>query len=262
MDGCEGYEDRLAGVLFGDAALEDDPDLARHLEGCTACRARYEAMQETLALSRRRRRVEPAEAFWEAYSARLHGLAARHERAGWRRWGDAVRARLAPPPRWVWQGAVAVLLVALGIGLGRRTAPHEPAAHASGPPAGVLPAALQQEAYDYLDRTKMVLIGLTNYDPARGDTTELDLTLRQALARRLVDDAERLKPALSAREQHRLRRLIGELEVILLQIANLEARYDAPAIEMLQEGVDRKALLFKINVEEMRRASRAPALDS
>ena len=50
-----------------------------------------------------------------------------------------------------------------------------------------------------------------------------------------------------------LRALIDDLEVILLQIANLEAEHDVPAIELVRSGVDRRGILLKIQVEQMRR---------
>jgi hypothetical protein len=48
--------------------------------------------------------------------------------------------------------------------------------------------------------------------------------------------------------------LITDLELILLQIANLESEYNIPEIEMVKSGVDRRGILLKINIEEMRRS--------
>ena len=53
--------------------------------------------------------------------------------------------------------------------------------------------------------------------------------------------------------QNQIYNLISDLEVILLQIANLESEYNLPAIEMVKNGVDRKGILLKINIEEMRK---------
>jgi len=49
-----------------------------------------------------------------------------------------------------------------------------------------------------------------------------------------------------------LRLLVSDLEVILLQIANLESEHNLSTIEMVQSGVDRRGILLKINLEEMR----------
>ena len=60
-----------------------------------------------------------------------------------------------------------------------------------------------------------------------------------------------MKSELSSAEHLRLLDLISELEVTLLQIANLEADYDLQEVEIIQSGAERKALLFKINLNEI-----------
>ena len=45
--------------------------------------------------------------------------------------------------------------------------------------------------------------------------------------------------------------MVSDLEVILMQIANLESDYDLPAIEMVKSGVERRGIFLKINIEEM-----------
>ncbi|MBT8400870.1 MAG: hypothetical protein KJO98_10365, partial [Rhodothermia bacterium] len=67
-----------------------------------------------------------------------------------------------------------------------------------------------------------------------------------------------LKPSLEDARMRRLHELVSEIEMIMIQIANLEAEYDMPAVDMVREGVERKGLLFKINVEEMRQSESTP----
>ena len=86
------------------------------------------------------------------------------------------------------------------------------------------------------------------------DPALLNLTRQQEIARELIDESSALKAELTDADQRLLRVLIDDLEVILLQIANIEAGYDVPAIEMVKSGVDRRAILLKINLTEMRRA--------
>jgi hypothetical protein len=61
-----------------------------------------------------------------------------------------------------------------------------------------------------------------------------------------------LKKELSNTNDRRLEKLVGDLELILLQIKNLEEKEDLPEIELVKSGVDRKGLLLKINLEQMR----------
>ena len=71
----------------------------------------------------------------------------------------------------------------------------------------------------------------------------------------MVKEAGLLKQQLKTPAQHRLRELIIELEVILLQIANLETANDLTGIELIKSGIDRNGILLKINLEEMKESN-------
>lgn len=127
-------------------------------------------------------------------------------------------------------------------------------------PPALLPASVETRTWQYLDRSKVLLLGIVNADSAQADPALLNLPRKQALARDLVSEAAQLQTELNSPEQQRLQALVRDLEVILLQIANLEAHHDLPAIEMVRNGVERRGLLFKINLEAMQRT--APATSS
>jgi hypothetical protein len=83
------------------------------------------------------------------------------------------------------------------------------------------------------------------------------------MSRELVNEASGLRVDLKAAKERRLERLIGELEMILVQLANLKAEADLPSIEIIKAGAELKDILFKINLSEMRRDSgnsKPPAL--
>jgi hypothetical protein len=46
--------------------------------------------------------------------------------------------------------------------------------------------------------------------------------------------------------------LISELEIILMQIANLEEQYDLESVELIRSGIEHKGILFKININQVR----------
>ena len=82
---------------------------------------------------------------------------------------------------------------------------------------------------------------------------------KREAANTLVDDAAILKASLKRSEEAQLYMLIEELEKVLLQIANLEMQEDVPGIEMIQEGIEGRALLLKINLETMKRMEVPPS---
>ena len=165
-------------------------------------------------------------------------------------------------PRSIRRFAFAVTLIGIGIFVGRIAFPEVVTVPVeNGNPTRSARAEITEaRAFEYLGRTKTLLIGLVNFDAQSESPELLNLPRRQEMANELLVQASELKSELSDTEQHRLEGLIEDLELILTQIANIEATSDAPAIEILRGGVDRTGLLFRINVEEMRRGF-TPNLD-
>lgn len=256
----------MAEALFGTLDAEDQARLEAHLATCPACAQLYQELQATLQVMARRERPAPPPGFWHGYTDRLEARldadrrdvplptsadrAPQHpSRSRWRTW--ALRA------------GAAVLCLLLGIWIGRGAWPDAEPGRSGGPaadPLAIRPAAVQQ-AEQYLGRSKVLLLGLVNTEATEANLAVLDLPRKQALARDLLVQAPALQADLEAAGQRRLQQLVADLEVILLQIANLEAAVDVPAIELVQSSVDQQALLLKINVTEMRLATegRPPA---
>jgi hypothetical protein len=173
--------------------------------------------------------------------------------------------RLFPSlPRWSYQVAAAAALVVVGILIGRNIfSPQTPLTTAQRGPteAALIPVSdpAVDRAHDYLERSKLLLLGLVNYDAENDDPYALDLPRRKEISRELVTQAADIKGSLTGSGQARLRELIGDLEVILLQIANLEAEQDLEAVEFVQRGVEEKGIFLKIDLTQMARNARGPA---
>jgi hypothetical protein len=260
---CSAFERSLADALFDTLEEAERDRLQEHLAACPACAQAFREMQAVLQVTAVRTRPEPPDVFWDGYYDRLAtrldaGAPARPAAPAvpwWQRW----EGRLWPAPRWALQLAAAILLVGLGVFIGRYAfdagAPAPPVAVREQPPLlpeGVAQAALEERTRHYLNRSKVLLLGLVHFDAAQEDPVLLNLPRKQAVARALVQEADSLKRQLGAQDERRLQELVSDLEVILMQIANLEASRDVPAIELVRSGVDRRALLLKINLAEMR----------
>jgi hypothetical protein len=153
-------------------------------------------------------------------------------------------------PKWVYQGAAALVLIIVGVFIGRMIfMPSVPAIQqAAQQPRGELIHRTQ----NYIERSKLILLALVNFDPATEDPYALDLPYQQQVSRDLVQEASLLKSDLAKSDQRRLEELIANLEMILLQIANMESENDMEAIEILKEGVNRQGVLMQINLTVLR----------
>lgn len=288
MTDCTHFETLITKVLSGAADEADRLRLEDHVGDCESCHREFENRSALMARIAAAKRPDPGEEFWDGFYDRLEtrmedegvtspaataASPSRSARASSRDgrspltpagFIDHLRRRLTPVPAWSLQLAAVVLLVSVGIAIGRQSpgeraaqlAPDDrPLSEHSTDTYDIRQASLERQALDTIGRSRTLLLGLVNFDPASGNTSSLDIPTRRAVARRLADEASVLKTDLAGVDRRLLSELISDLEIILIQIANLEASADIPEIEILQNSVDRGAIMFKIDIEQMRRVS-------
>ncbi len=180
------------------------------------------------------------------------------------RWRPIIR------PAWAY-GIAAMLLVAFGIYMGKTfftgrsvidspVEGQETMISTSTSPASPTPStdATNKEALAYLERSRNLLLGLTNLDARQ--SASFDLRRHQQVSRELYNKGNVLTVALNRPSQQQLRQLVQNLQIILLQLANTEVGGGTPAIELVRQGVNSKSILLKINLEAIRASlSEAPA---
>ncbi len=257
MKACKKCRDLLVPALYGELESKDRTLFENHLASCPVCAAEFKGMIETLETMDQRVRREPEEDFWKGYWDRLNRRMEKEDAAA------ETASRLEEkrlghifglPPRWVVQAAAALVLVVLGVFIGRTIfPPHQAPVDVAQQTATAEPAESDPvlRARDYIDRSKPVLLALVNYDSSSEDSYALDLPLQKRISQELVTQAGTLKSDLKEPGQRRLRDLVTELETVLLQIANLEAENDLEAVEFVKQGVENGGLLLKINLSEM-----------
>jgi hypothetical protein len=262
MKGCKECRARLVEALYGELGPKEKDAFEKHVAACPACAAELKALTETLKAMDERVRPEPGQDFWDGYWDRLS-----------RRMEDHKKAEAAAPtsqplkvspgriwsfrPGWVFQAAAALVLIVAGIFIGRTVFSPRRASLEASRPVGQRPAVQPGEgdavlrARNYVDRSKLVLLALVNYDPASEDPYGLDLPYQKQVSEDLVRQAGAIQSDLKDPSQRRLRQLVADLEAILLQIANLEAENDLEAVDIVKQGVESRGLLLKINLSEM-----------
>jgi hypothetical protein len=265
MSDCKKYQNMIVDALYEELSSKEQVILEKHLKECALCRKDYEEMAVTLKTMSRRVRPEPEAKFFDGYWGRLA------ERMDWERavppttfkwWKSLFSKSGIGFPRWAYQAVASILLVAVGIFLGRTffipeqmmQQPVTMAKAVSEPDAQV---NVSQRAFDYIQRSKLIVLAIANFDPDNQDPYALNLPYQQQVSKELVQEASWLKEELGDRRQRRLQELVSDLEVILLQIANLEEESDMSAIELVQDGVESRGILFKIHLAQFNDGSKA-----
>jgi hypothetical protein len=252
MNSCRKHQENFLEALYGELEPPHREAFERHLAVCPICSKEFDGLKETLQLMQARNRPRPDEAFWTRVWARFLREVESNPSAATKNRAWTLR------PRWVWQTAAAAALVLLGFGIGRyfTNRPVEIVDRGKSLPAASSPLhdALDERVDRYLQRSKLVLLGLENLDPNHQDISSFDLTPERTLSRELLQETYSLKQELVAARQKRMLELLSELEVILLQISHLQDGHNKLGIELAKTGIRHKALVFKINLEEISRA--------
>lgn len=266
MTRCRYWEKRIPEAVYGDLGPEAREKLERHLAVCKSCAELYGEMAALVRkMDARPAPDRPAE-FWESYWDRLEWrMAHEAERplaARARRRSGAFRI-----PRWAYGAAGAFVFLALGIFIGRSLLrPREDFSITSrqtssvtapgdqhGVEAGSAAAPLAAQASRYLKRSRTLLLAVINADPRDGDFSSMSLPLQKKTSNELLREAAVLKKGLGSSDR-RLERLVSDLEMILLQIANLKSDSGTSDVEIIKAGIESKDILFKINLSEVRRS--------
>jgi hypothetical protein len=264
---CKKYEPWLAAKVFGDLGAADEQKLRLHLSDCAECRAALAEMQHVLGAVGAPTRPEMPEHFWGGYWHRLVARMEKDERAApepalaLARFWNWLRAAWHEHPLFVPVARTAGILALLvaGVMVGHYWWPRQETAQIASP-INLEAQPAQALAEQWLERSKILLIGVMNEDFAAAAPS--DFSHQRQVSRSLVTEARTLRRKIDPAANRRLLQLMNQLELILLQIANLEAEHDLPAVELVREGIARNGLLLKINIAEMaqqEQRSAAPA---
>ena len=260
MDKCRKYRDIFIDALYNGLSPEKKQDFDTHLKTCPECATAFSGLGMTLGVMDQRQRSEPDPVFWSGYWDRLVPRLEEKEKTTkfipglWRRLTQIIILQ----PNWAIGTAAAVGLLLIGVFIGKLVfSPIDSGQQISGSFADASSedakmVSLESRTGQYLRRSKVLLLGLINFDSETEDSYALDLTHQKEISQELVHEASFLKNELQNSARMQLLQLITDLEVILLQIANLESEHDLSAIEMVKSGVDSRGVLLKINLQEMR----------
>lgn len=256
MKECRKFEQYKEKYFTGELKDSEKEILSSHLSDCDSCRGELSEIDEVINMTESRESREPdsefMENFWEKLEPQLDPPSKPNMLD---QLTEKVRNAFSIGFSYKYQLAAGFSILLIGIFIGRFFLPEEGGSF-NAPGINVqkkhtLSNALQIKTENYIERSKILLLGLMNFDPASDDVETISLQRQKSISRELLTDATLIKAELENSAQVRLKELVGDLEVILLQIANLESEYDLTGIELVKNGVDKRGIFLKINVREM-----------
>jgi hypothetical protein len=206
----------------------------RHLAECSECRAHYAALQRVLNTVDSLPVPEPSAGYGEQVWQRIEQRIAGRRRSRW---------TLPRPWRWAAAAAAFAALMVTAFLAGRfypRPQPAQMAAADAQPGERVLLVAVG----DYLERSQMVLIELTNASP-KGS---LDISAEQERASDLVTETRLYRQSAARAGDARITGVLDELERVLVDITHAPSSMTPLQLEELRQRLEAEGILFKIRV--------------
>jgi len=255
MNECEKYKRLFEKALNGELANQKEKLFNNHLSSCKDCLKEFKELFAVMHLINDQYRPEPDEDFmynfWETLEPKLE------KKRGLFPYlfeGFESMVRFIYSRKYQIAAGMALLLLGIFIGKflneGRKTTTQFKNADKYN--SGSKQTELKVEATNYIERSKVLLLGIMNYDPSNDDAETISLSHQKNISRELLTQATVLKTELKNPSQQQMKNLVSDIELVLLQIADLETGYGLSGIELIKKGVSSRGLLLKINIEEMR----------
>jgi hypothetical protein len=228
----------------------DHVSVARHVEDCAACAEVVSDLQDIIEYAKAMPFLTPPAGVWEhieSHSSREgagSAPAARHS-------GSPTGWHVPFPPAWALATA-ALLIAAFVTG---RVVEHRvvrpPAAVDSQPPyVDATPAANLRERVllvavgDHLERSQMVLLGLSNAY-TRG---ALDISVEQQSAGELLASNRLLRQTAAQTGQTSVADVLDDLERVLAEVANAPSHMKMADLAAIQQRIEAESILFKVKI--------------
>ncbi len=250
---CKIFEDKIWDYLDGSLADNVRQDCQSHLTDCSKCSAELEASKAILSEARSIEKAKAPDLLWQRIEAELDAPRVPFY--------SAIRDPMVklmtifenllatPAPALKIAGVLAILTI--GVFVGRHLFPSRTPDRMAEQLMTQNPKVqmVANRTNDFVEKSKILFLGFVNADPA--DAEESDWTTEKRVAQNLVRKAAVLKDDLAEFRNERLRLLIEELEIILLEISNLEETYDMENVDLIKSGIDHKGLMLKIHLHDL-----------
>lgn len=206
----------------------------RHLEECSQCRGLYSSLQRVLNV------VDglPVPEQSAEYGAQV-----------WRRIEQRLGARrrfwnLDAPWRWVAATAACAVLMLTAFLAGRFYPGQKSPAQLAATDAQTGERVLLVAVGDYLERSQMVLIELSNANPK----SSMDISEEQERASDLVTETRLYRQTAAHTGDTRITSVLDELERVLVDITHAPSKMTKGQLEELRQRLEADGILFKIRV--------------
>jgi hypothetical protein len=239
---------------YREGEMKGRETIAAHLQDCGECRAELQRIEEVFQALNALPVPDPGEDYgtkvWRQIANRLPDHRPGRGANGWTAW-FASRRLLAV-------GVAAALLV-LAFYAGRKTSPKisdDQIADAGKVRERVLVVAVGE----HLGKSEMILMELSNAQPAEAGKKLINISTAQKRAEDLVEENRLYRQTALSEGDNAMASTLDELQRVLLDVANSPAEVTPAQFESIQKRIAAQGILLKVRV--VRQELRAEAAGS
>jgi len=241
--------DYLKGELTGGEAAK----VRRHVDSCRECASELSELENFIERSASffmNPSEERPSAYWENFATEVERKIQPLDQTG-KRYSRTlledilfflIPKRISP---YAFSAAMALLVAALTFWKLASPPLHKEVKQI--PAVQVISPNPDERVGQYLRKSRALLVGISNFKAERGQPR--DMSAERKISRQLVHEARYLK---HQPMDLRSAELIGDMEKILIKLANLREKNDVPDVELIRSGIHQDNLLFKIRMAEAR----------
>ncbi len=237
MNNCQQFLEALSDGSYEKMELTEKDNFDELLKQNPDCLKEFEKMKKTLSIVKENELPDPGEKYWDSFYDRME---------------NQMDVQTKKSNIWpILFRAAAFIIGGIFIGYLLFDKPADVATNTPDQNPDIKEAALTQKTANMLEDSKVLLLGIANFSALNNNGETIDFSFQKEISNTLLLQTADLKNKLARSKNRRVIRLLDDLELILLQIANLEEEFDLPAIEMIRDGANKQSLLYKIDMERM-----------
>ncbi len=225
-------------IAYREGIIPEKAAIAEHLSGCDECRAELERLDAVLAALDTLPVPDPGADYsrrvWQQIAPRLPEKSARW----WQSWME--------PRRLAGVGAVAALIIAAFF-VGRISMKDhivDKVASQEQVRERILVVAVGQ----HLGRSEMMLVELSNAEPANPKQKQVNISAEQHRAEDLLEENRLYRQTALQDGNTGLANVLDELERVLLDVAHGPQEVSPAQLESIRHKIEARGILFKVRV--------------
>jgi hypothetical protein len=236
---------------YREGEMKGRDTIAAHLKECAECRAELEKIEKVFQALDAMPVPNPGEQYgtklWRQIADRLPERPAERGASWW--------AGFFAPPRLLAVGAAVALLI-VAFFAGRLTGPPKKSGDETFDAGKIRERVLVVAVGEHLGRSEMILVELANTQPAENGNKLINISAEQKRAEDLVEENRLYRQTALNGGDNAMASTLGELERVLLDVANSPAEVTPAQFESIQKRIAAQGILLKVRVvrQELRTA--------